>query len=157
MSRQQRGFNSRWPRQNFMDLTFNLAKAIADAASAHSEQVDKAGKAYILHPLRVMFMMDTEEEMIVAVLHDTVEDTDLTLKNVYTHYGSVVGDAVDALSRRDGESYTDYIYRVRENALARKVKLADLRDNTSPARIAALPALEQKISQRYKQALEILT
>lgn len=135
---------------------FDLSLAISLAATAHGDARDKGGKIYILHPLRVMLSMETEEEMIVAVLHDVVEDTEITMDFIRKNFPERIADAMDAISRRDGESYFDYIHRVAKNELAKKVKLADLRDNISPARIAALPELERKISKRYEEALEIL-
>lgn len=115
-----------------MDLT--LALDIAN--KAHAGQVDKLGQPYILHLLRVMLEMDTDEARVVAVLHDLVEDT-CWLLEALADYGlppdSVA--ALDALTRRKGEPYLpDYIERVAANPLARKVKLADLADNLSPLR-----------------------
>ena len=107
-----------------------LEKAIAIAVNAHRGQQDKAGKPYILHPLRVMNMGKTEEEMICGVLHDVIEDTDLTLENLRQEgYTEEIVNAVDAISRRDGECYDDFIERIATNHLATRVKLNDLIDN----------------------------
>jgi GTP diphosphokinase / guanosine-3',5'-bis(diphosphate) 3'-diphosphatase len=139
------------------EIKQRLSFAITLAAMAHGDTLDKGGALYLLHPLRVMREMTTEEEMMVAVLHDVVEDTHVKMEFIYRHFPKPVADAIEAISRRDGESYFDYIQRVRVNELARKVKLADLRDNISPERIAKLPILERKITKRYKEALDILS
>lgn len=142
-----------------MDVA-GLNEAIVVATWAHVTQVDKAGQPYILHPLRVMLSMDTDEERMVAALHDVVEDTDVTLAKLrQAGFAEDVTSAVDALTRRDGEPYMpDYIDRVAANPLARKVKLADLADNLSPSR--ALPGSEAvRLYRRYRAAqarLEVL-
>lgn len=132
----------------------NLNGAIAVAVLAHAEQVDKAGEPYILHVLRVMLRMRTEEERIVAALHDVVEDTNWSLGDLHAQgFGEAVLDAVDALTRRDDEGYSDYIDRVALNPLATAVKLADLADNLDPSRsISAHPSLRE----RYHRALATL-
>ncbi len=111
----------------------SIEDAILLATKAHRTQVDKAGLPYILHPLRVMAAFVRTEEgdaRMVAVLHDVVEDTDITLEALaVAGYPANVLQALDAISRRRGESYEDYIERVVRNELARRVKLADLRDN----------------------------
>lgn len=139
------------------EIKQRLSFAITLAAMSHGDTLDKGGALYILHPLRVMRNMDTEEEMIAAVLHDVVEDTSIKIDFIYKYFSKRVADAVEALTRRDGESYFDYIQRVRVNELARKVKCVDLLDNMSPERIAKLPMPRQKIIQRYKEALDILS
>ena len=108
----------------------NLAEAIVLATQAHEGQL--YGKVpYIFHPLRVMMACMTEEERIVAVLHDAVEDTALTLNDLFWHEASrEVLDAVKCLTRvQEKETYGEYILRIKENDLARIVKLADLKDN----------------------------
>jgi len=136
----------------------NLEEAIIFALSAHTGQKDKAGKPYIFHPFAVMSKMETEEEQMVAVLHDVVEDTHFKVEDlrILVHNDTVV-DAVDAISRRKGEIYKDYIRRVKTNPLATKVKLADLEHNMSPDRVNALPENERGVVNRYKWAKEELT
>lgn len=134
-----------------------LSTAIILATKAHDRQVDKLGQPYILHSLRVMQAMETEEERIVAVLHDVVEDTPLTIDDLYSYsLPQHLGAAIDALTRREGEPYLpDYITRVAANPLARKVKLADLADNLSPSRF--VPGSEAASrSRRYWKALAML-
>ena len=95
------------------------------ALDKHHGQVDKGGAPYIIHPLRVMCAMQTETEQIVAVLHDVVEDTDVTLDDLRRMgYSEEIVEAVDHLSRRDGESYEAFIQRIKPHPLAVRVKLA---------------------------------
>lgn len=116
-----------------------LDTAIRLAVTAHAGQVDKAGEPYILHPLRVMLAMETEEERIVAVLHDVLEDGDYDSCNAV---GDVVTDrqldALEALTKFVGEPYRDYIERCASDPIAKRVKLADLRDNSDSARLERL-------------------
>lgn len=116
-------------------LSPKLEDAIALACQAHRGQLDKAGKPYILHSLRVMLRQESEAAQMAAVLHDVLEDTSVTLENLRAAgFTPEVCEAVDALTRRRGESYDSMIARVAANPLARAVKLADLEDNMDPRR-----------------------
>lgn len=139
-----------------MYMNTNLSFAIKYATEWHNGVVDKAGKPYILHPLRVMLKMDTEEEQVVALLHDVVEDTSCTLLQIGAEFGEAVAEAVDAISRRTNETYFAYIYRVKENSVARKVKIADIFDNMSPDRVYQPEELQRSNNIRYEKALRIL-
>ncbi|WP_121219805.1 HD domain-containing protein [Oceanibaculum indicum] len=125
--------------------------AIIIAASVHENQVDKAGAPYILHPLRVMLAMQAEKDRIVAVLHDTVEDGPPDTMEVVKRWfpDAEIVLAVEALTRRPGEAYTDFIARVKLNPMATRVKLADIADNLCPSRAASLP---DSLRQRYEAA-----
>jgi len=123
--------------------------AIALATKAHKGQKDKGGADYISHPLRLMAKMSTEEEKMTAVLHDVVEDTPVTLEYLRSAgYPAAVVEALDLLTHRKGESYADYIGRIKQNPLARKVKIADLEDNMDLAR---LPSPQQKDLDRVEK------
>jgi (p)ppGpp synthase/HD superfamily hydrolase len=114
-----------------------LERAVAIAAQAHAGQVDKAGQPYILHPLRVMLRVSTEEERIAAVLHDVVEDTTVTLEQLAEEgFSQAVVEAVKALTKLPGESRIDAAARAADNQVARKVKLADNAENMDLSRIA---------------------
>ncbi|MHC4489028.1 MAG: GTP pyrophosphokinase [Planctomycetota bacterium] len=116
-----------------------LEKAIILAANAHLGQKDKAGAPYILHPLRVMLRMRRQTEMLVAVLHDVVEDTSWTLDALRKEgFPEEVLMVLDCLTRKNGESYDGYIERVKNIPVARRVKLADLEDNMNISRISNL-------------------
>ena len=114
-----------------------LERAIEIAVTAHKEQIDKAEKPYILHPLKLMFKMQTENEMIVAVLHDVVEDTDWTIeKLVVEGFDEEVITAVKLLTHDKKIPYKKYIEAIKTNKIALKVKLANLEDNMDIKRIA---------------------
>lgn len=135
----------------------NLDTAIAIASKAHAGQVDKAGQPYILHPLRLMLKFRNEEEMIVAVLHDVVEDSDISLNELKNSgFSEAITQAIDCLSKRNGESYDDFILRVANNALARKVKIEDIKDNLDLTRIEHIDAKVLARVEKYHRALSLL-
>lgn len=113
-----------------------LDKAIHIAVRTHGGQRDRYGKPFILHPLRMMMKMDTDLEMIVAVLHDVVEKSDFTLDELrHEGFSEEVIAAVDRLTKRPGEDYESHIERAKNQPLSRKIKIADLEDNMDPKRI----------------------
>lgn len=127
----------------------DLETAIVIAAQAHKGQKRRNGLPYLLHPLRVMLRMTTEEEMIVAVLHDIVEDTKMTLSDLRDKgFSESVLNAVELLTTSDGGDYDDYLNALVANPLARKVKIADLLDNMN---VAELPDLQEKDLARLKK------
>jgi (p)ppGpp synthase/HD superfamily hydrolase len=135
-----------------------LDSAILLAAQVHQGQTDKAGKPYIFHPLRVMFRLTTEEEMMAAVLHDVVEDSAVALADLErAGYPPRVIEAVDCLTRRAGETYEAFIERLKPNPLARRVKLADLEDNMDIRRLSQLGEKDFERLQRYHRAWASLT
>lgn len=137
-------------------LDGTLDQAIYYAARFHKGQVDKAGEPFILHPLRVMLSLETPEERIVGVLHDVVEDCTVTLDDLrWLQFPEEIIEAIDSLSRREGEQYASYILRVSLNPIARRVKLADLKDNTDPNRTSTAKLPMQQLA-RYKRAIQIL-
>jgi len=132
----------------------NYREALLFAIKAHYEQVDKSGKPYILHPLNVSFLVETEDERILALLHDIVEDTDFTLDDVAELGFGHLKDALDCLTRRDTETYKEFIIRISKNRLATAVKIADLKHNLS--RIDNLPENERGLKDRYIKWLPFL-
>jgi (p)ppGpp synthase/HD superfamily hydrolase len=137
-----------------------LEDALALALEAHRGQVYPAPdpEPYILHPIRVMLGVSLPEARIVAVLHDVVEDTDLTLKTLKDHgFGLRILEAVDSLTRRPGEAYEDYVRRLASNPIAREVKLSDLQDNLANNRL--LPRTDDNLARiaRYEHAQRVLT
>lgn len=131
-----------------------LTKAIRLAARLHAGQVDKSDQPYILHPLRVMLAQTDPTAQVVAVLHDVIEDSELSLAELARDFSTEIVSAVDALSRREGEDYSTYLDRAFDNRLARLVKRADLNDNLSRAYHSGLIKPE-KIRQ-YEAALDKL-
>ena len=137
----------------FADMAL-LEKAIEIALKAHAGQKDKAGEPYILHPLRVMGMMETEHERVVAVLHDVLEDSDILYNDLYAKGVPInLLDSLDALTKRKAESYSDYIERCAADPIAKAVKLADLFDNLSPDRLCRLPyEMQKRLELKYLPA-----
>lgn len=139
-----------------------VARARDFATRAHDGQFDKAGKPYILHPMRVAADVaaeygDDHPAVIVAFLHDVVEDTPTTIEDIDRFFGDEIAQAVEALSKRPGECLADYYERVRANPVALIVKTADIRDNSSPARLAVLNAsVAQRLRAKYQKAREKL-
>jgi (p)ppGpp synthase/HD superfamily hydrolase len=135
-----------------------LEKAIAIAATAHAGQIDKADNPYILHPLRVMLNMSTEQERIVAVLHDVVEDTDWTFDLLRKEgFPDEILEAIDSVTKRDDESYSAFVGRAGRNSIGRKVKLADLKDNSDLSRISQPTGKDIKRIEKYAAAILQLT
>ncbi|MGE3771289.1 MAG: GTP pyrophosphokinase [Gammaproteobacteria bacterium] len=134
-----------------------LAKAIAYAAMAHVNQVDKAGAPYVLHPLRMLLSLTHEHEQMAALLHDTIEDCGVTVAHLETAgFPRAVIDAVLALTRREDESYEDFVRRAARNPIARRVKRADLHDNLDLSRIAAPMPQDYARMEKYRRALHLL-
>ena len=136
-----------------------IGDTIKLAADAHEGQVDKGGQPYILHPLRLMLAVNSEPARIVALLHDVVEDNPtFTLEKLrLAGYPQDVLEALDCLTKRPGEHYSDFIDRIKPNVLARKVKLADLRDNMDVTRLTKVTADDLERLQRYRDAWSTLT
>lgn len=131
-----------------------LNQAIALAAEAHDGQTDKGGASYILHPLRVMAAMKSDQDRIVAVLHDVAEDCPLyPLSVLRKAFGDEVGDALDAITKRAGERYFEYLDRVAANPIARRVKMADLADNSDLRRLGREPTpADTQRRAKYQEA-----
>ena len=138
-----------------------LGTAIAIAATCHRDQVDKSGKAYILHPLRMMMRLRTDdvELMAITILHDCMEDCFVTEQDLHEEgMTNRVVDGVIALTRQDGESYEDFIIRCGTNPDAVLVKLEDLRDNSDITRLKGLRQKDHdRIAKYHKAYIYLLT
>jgi len=131
-----------------------LERAIAIAEKQHTGQVDKAGRPYIDHPLRVMQAMSNDAERIVAILHDVIEDTDCTLDQLATEgFPGYILEALDSVTRRDDETYEAFVARAARNPIGRRVKYADLQDNADLSRIAAPTAADIGRTEKYHRAM----
>ena len=130
-------------------------KAIDIAYDAHHGQKDKAGRPYFLHPVIVAQSMDTEAETCVALLHDVVEDTDVTVADLREIFPAEITDAVDVLTHKPGISYEDYVRGIKANPIARKVKLADLAHNMDTTRMPD-SGYDTRM-KKYERAREILS
>ena len=135
-----------------------LERAVQIAAMAHAGQRDKSGAPYLLHPLRMMLRVETEEAMIAAVLHDVVEDSDWTIEKLRAEgFSEAVLHAVDCLTHREAESYEEFVQRVATDALARRVKLADLEDNMNLKRLSRVTPKDLERLEKYHRAWLALT
>ena len=107
-----------------------LHKAITIACEAHQGQFSINGEPYILHPLRLLIKAKSNEERIIAILHDVIEKTNISLADLKNKgFDQNIISSIDSLSRRGGESYVDYIGRLMQNRISVKIKLLDLADN----------------------------
>lgn len=128
-------------------------KALRIAYDAHAGQLDKCGTPYIAHPLHVAEQMDDETSTCVALLHDVVEDSDVTLDDLACDFPPEIVEGVRLMTHEPGVDYLDYVRAIKGNPLAKKVKLADLAHNSDETRFAGRPiALEELERRRRKYA-----
>ena len=120
----------------------NLNKAFEIASIAHSGQKDKTGKEYINHPIAVSKMCNTIETKIVGLLHDVVEDTNVTIDYLKQFFSREIIEAIDLLTKREPLDIKEYYRKIKENKIAKEVKLADLSHNMDLSRFE-----EGKITQ----------
>ena len=131
-------------------------KAMIIAYEAHKNQVDKSGVPYIYHPIHVAEQMDTENECIIALLHDVVEDTNVTFKQLEEVFSKEIIDILKLLTREENIEYDEYIKRIKNNSIAFKVKIADLTHNLDKTRLDFVTEVDVKRNEKYKKALQIL-
>ena len=135
-------------------------KAMRIAYKAHHGQLDYNGIPYIFHPIHLAESMDDEISCCVALLHDTVEDTTVTLEDLKAIFPTEVTDAVALLTHNDDTDYFDYVRAIKENPIARKVKLADLAHNSDQTRCIGSDLSEERKAAwraKYEKATKILT
>jgi hypothetical protein len=134
-----------------------LEHAIALAAKAHEGQVDKAGAPYILHPLRMMMRLSGADERIAAVLHDVVEDCSWTIERLRAEgFSESVLAAIDSVTRKPEETYDAFVLRAAANPIGRRVKCADLEDNSDLSRITNPTPRDYERMEKYRRALAVL-
>ncbi len=134
-----------------------LEKAIEIAVEAHRGQIDKAGKEYILHPMRVMLRGRNDTEMIIGILHDVVEDTPVTLDMLRLEgFSEEILAALDCITKHNEESYSAFIDRVLTNPLATQIKLYDMEDNLKRDRIPYPTPKDEARFQKYEKYHEII-
>jgi (p)ppGpp synthase/HD superfamily hydrolase len=135
-----------------------LERAIALAATAHEGQLDKAGAPYILHVLRVMLRLQTPEARMAAVLHDIVEDCGWTLDRLRADgFPEAVVTGIDAVTRREAESYEEFVLRAKAHPIGRLVKMADLEDNSDLTRLPEVTDRDRARLDKYRRAMEALS
>lgn len=135
----------------------SLERAIEIAAKAHAGQTDKAGQPYILHPLRVMLRVSDTESRIAAVLHDVVEDSEITFDDLRAEgFSESVLAALETLTKRPGETRMEAASRARANPIAREVKLADNAENMDLSRISQPTQKDRARVAEYRQVRAVL-
>jgi (p)ppGpp synthase/HD superfamily hydrolase len=138
-----------------MDL---IEKSLEIALKAYSGQKDKAGETYILHPLRIMAKMESTEERCIALLHDVIEDSEITAEDLIAQgLPKNVVVAIEALTKNNGENYEDFVDRVMKNALATKVKIADIEDNINVLRLNSINDTDLQRVAKYHRAWKKLS
>ena len=134
-----------------------IEKALFIALEAHKGQVDKAGKPYILHPLRLMMSLDDEVEMISALLHDVIEDSDTTEEDLMKAGIPVESiEIIGYLTKQAGESYDDFIKRISAHKKASRVKIKDIEDNMTISRLETLGEADLTRLAKYHKSLKFL-
>ena len=140
-----------------MIYTDNTKKAMKLCFKAHKDQVDKSGMPYVFHPFHVAEQMTDEVTTIVALLHDVVEDTDYTLEDIAAEgFGEDILKAVALMTHEDDVPYLDYVAKLKDNPIARAVKLADLAHNSDLSRIGEVDDETRERLEKYKKATALL-
>ncbi len=140
-----------------MRYTEHTKKALRLAYEAHKGQYDKSGVPYVFHPLHLAEQMDDEDSIVAALLHDVAEDTDYSLDDLRRMgFPARALAAVALLTHDPAEPYLDYVARVKENAVARRVKLADLRHNSDLSRIDRVTQRDLDRVEKYAAAIRLL-
>lgn len=132
-------------------------KALKLCFNAHKDQLDKSGLPYVFHPFHLADQMNDENTTIVALLHDIVEDTDYTLKDLCEMgFNEEVLGAIELMTHGDDVPYMDYVAKIKENPIAKKVKLADLRHNSDITRLDTITQKDLDRAEKYKKAILLL-
>ena len=140
-----------------MIYTDKTKKAMKLCYEAHKDQVDKSGMPYVFHPFHVAEQMTDEATTIVALLHDVVEDTDYTLEDLAAEgFGKDILEAVALMTHEDDVPYLEYVAKLKDNPIARAVKLADLAHNSDLPRIGEVDEETRERLEKYKKAMALL-
>lgn len=123
----------------------------------HRDQTDRGGLPYVMHPLHLAEQMTDEASTIAALLHDTVEDTPYTVEDLrLMGFPEAAVNAIALLTHEDGVPYLDYVARLKNDPIARQVKLADLRHNSDLTRLDTIDGKALARAEKYKKAIELL-
>ena len=139
-----------------MIYTKNTKKALNICFQAHKDQMDKSGCPYVFHPFHLAEQMDDEQSVIVALLHDVVEDTEMTFEDLEKEFDHEIIEALKLLTHEDDVDYFEYVGKIKENKLARKVKLADLKHNSDLTRLDVITDKNMQRYEKYQNAIQIL-
>lgn len=132
-------------------------KALKLCFEAHKEQVDKSGIPYVFHPFHLAEQMQTEEATVVALLHDLVEDTDYTIEDLMSMgFSKSITDAISLMTHADDVEYMDYVREIKNNPIAKAVKLADLKHNSDLTRLDNVDEKALKRKEKYLKAIKLL-
>ncbi|MBU0279350.1 MULTISPECIES: GTP pyrophosphokinase [unclassified Gemella] len=134
----------------------NFVNAFFISLKAHRGQRDKAGRLYIFHIIYVMFNTKGIKGKIVALLHDVVEDSEITIDFLKSYFDEEIVKAVDVITKKPNQSYFDYLKVVKNNKLARQVKISDLKHNSNLNRLNYITNKDIKRNMKYKRALDFL-
>lgn len=133
-------------------------KALSLCFEAHKNQLDKSGMPYVFHPFHLAEQMETVETVVVALLHDIVEDTDYTIDDLKNMgFPNTVTDAIALMTHDANTEYMDYVARIKTNPIAKAVKLADLRHNSDTTRLDDVTEKDLKRVEKYTAAIKFLT
>ena len=133
-------------------------KALKLCFEAHKDQIDKSGLPYVFHPYHIAEQMTDEATTVVALLHDVIEDTPFTIDDLRSlGFPQDVTDAIAQMTHDKRTPYMEYIARIKENPIARAVKLADLRHNSDLNRLNEVTGRDRERVDKYKQAIQILS
>lgn len=132
-------------------------KALKLCFDAHKSQTDKGGMPYVFHPFHLAEQMNDESTTIVALLHDIVEDTDYTLDNLLAlGFDKCVVEAIETMTHHDGVPYMDYVAKIKNNPIAKAVKLADLKHNSDTSRLEVVTPHDEDRIRKYQEAINLL-
>lgn len=132
-------------------------KAMKLCFEAHKDQVDKSGLPYVFHPFHLAEEMQDEQSTVAALLHDVAEDTDLSLEQIAEYgFGEEVMVALALLTHGDGVPYMEYVAAIKQNPIARAVKLADLKHNSDLSRLDEISPKALERREKYLQAIALL-
>lgn len=135
-----------------------MQKALLIAAKAHAGAYDKGGNPYITHPVFVALNCNTYEEKITALLHDVIEDTDVTLDDLRKEgFPEDIITAVDTVTKKKGQDYFEYLAKVKGNRIARAVKINDIMHNSDLSRIKNVTEKDLERVEKYRKALDYLS
>ena len=132
-------------------------KALKLCFEAHKEQIDKSGMPYVFHPFHLAEQMTDEATTVVALLHDVVEDTELTFEDLEKQgFGEEIISALKLLTHNDDTPYMDYVAKIKNNKIATAVKLADLKHNSDLSRLDTVDEKALKRKEKYEKAIKLL-
>ena len=124
---------------------------------AHKNQTDKSGMPYVFHPFHLAEQMVTEDTTVVALLHDVVEDSDYTIEDLTAMgFSKTVTDAIRLMTHDDAVDYMDYVRAIKENPVAKAVKIADLKHNSDTTRLDVVDEKALQRKEKYQKAIELL-